>query len=102
MDMLVGIKRLVLSGNVVFTQKAVGEMMRDGLDEDLVCESIMNAPGIRKTIRSHHPQTGRREYLYVIVGLTYDDVPVYTKGKILRTGGEERFYVLISSKRAVA
>lgn len=40
-------------------------------------------------------------YLYVIIGLTFDDIPIYTKGKIIRSDDSEKFYVLISSKRSV-
>lgn len=38
--------------------------------------------------------------LYVILGFTYDNVLVYTKGKLHKEGGEEVYYILISSKRA--
>ena len=75
-------------------------MARDDLDENLVCEAILNAPGIAKRLRSATPKTGRRESLYVIVGLTFDGVVVYTKGKIVRMGGREVFYVLVSSKKS--
>jgi hypothetical protein len=101
MDILVKIKRMVLTGNVLFTKKAELEMDRDSLSEELVMEAILNAPGISKVIRSKRPSRGGKEYLYVIVGLTYDDIPVYTKGKIVKSDDRERFYVLISSKRSV-
>lgn len=38
--------------------------------------------------------------LYVIKGLTFDGVDIYTKGKILRKDGVDIFYVLISSKKS--
>jgi hypothetical protein len=41
-DVLQSIKRLVLRGNVLFTEKAQEEMIDDDLDEDLVCEAILN------------------------------------------------------------
>jgi hypothetical protein len=102
MDILIKIKRLVLSRNVIFTRKAQFEIEHDHLSADLVFEAILNAPGIKKKIRSANPNNGNKEYLYIIVGLTYDDIPIYTKGKIVKTDGEEKFYVLISSKKSIA
>ena len=101
MNILVKIKRLILSGNVLFTKKAEDELDRDGLTEELVCEAIINAPGISKKLRSTHPATGKREYLYIIIGLTFDDYPIYTKGKIIKSNDSEKFYVLISSKKSI-
>ena len=102
MDILVKIKRLVLTGNILFTKKAQFEIDKDNLTEELICEAIINAPGISKKIRSVNPKSGKREYLYVIIGLTFDDIPIYTKGKILKTDDQEKFYVLISSKKSIA
>jgi len=45
-------------------------------------------------------KSGRSETLYVIKGLTYDGLAVYTQGKIATAEGREVFYVLISSKRS--
>ena len=101
MDILIRIKRLVIEDKLYFTQKAADEMDRDGLKNWIVKEAILNAPAIAKKLRSKNPITGVREYLYVIVGLTYDGIPVYTKGKISNLGGREVFYVLISSKRSM-
>ena len=81
--------------------KAEGELVADGLTHDSVFEAIMNAPAITKTLRSTMPRSGRRETLYVINGLTYDGLAIYTKGKIARFAGQEVFYVLISSKRSL-
>jgi hypothetical protein len=101
MDVLLKIKRLIISGNVLFTKKAELEIKKDGLTEDLVCEAILNAPAISKKIRSLKPKSNTREYLYIIIGLTYDDTPIYTKGKIIKSEDEEKFYVLISSKKSI-
>ena len=101
MDILIKIKRLVLAGNILFTKKAENEIEQDHLSADLVCEAIINAPGIAKKIKSTNPITSKREYLYIIIGLTYDDMPIYTKGKIMKVNNEEKFYVLISSKKAL-
>lgn len=79
--------------------KAEGEMYADGLTHELVFEAIINAPAITKTLRSKNPQSGQRETLYIIKGLTYDALTVYTKGKVATVEGREVFYVLISSKR---
>ena len=37
---------------------------------------------------------------YVIKGLTFDGLDIYTKGKILTKEGIDIFYVLVSSKRS--
>ena len=97
---LVRIKRLVLAQRVIFTAKAESEMYTDGLSHEVVFEAIINAPAITKTLRSRNPRSGRRETLYVIKGLTYDGLVIYTKGKIASFEGREVFYVLISSKRS--
>ena len=100
MDPLVRIKRLVIAGQVLFTQKAEEEMNADSLIPELVYEAILNAPSITKTLRSRNPTSGQRELLYVIKGLTFDGLALYTKGKILKYNQREVFYVLISSKRS--
>lgn len=76
-------------------------MLADHLTRTDVLEAILNAPGIYKVIRSRG--RGRRqpgEKLCVILGFTYDNLLVYTKGKLLKEGGEEFYYILISAKRA--
>ena len=100
MDILVKIKRLIIAGNIFFTKKAENEIEQDNLTVELVCEAIINAPGISKKIRSINHFTKKREYLYVIIGLTYDDIPIYTKGKFMKIHNQEKYYVLISSKKA--
>ncbi len=75
-------------------------MVRDALTPELVYEAILNAPAIFKVLRSRNLKAGRSERLYVIKGLTFDGVDVYTKGKILKREGVEVFYVLISSKKS--
>lgn len=101
-DVLVRIKRTILARRYRFSLKASLELEADGLTELDVLESIMSAPVIYKTIRSRSPRRGSaREKLYVIVGTNLSGLPVYTKGKLMRRGGEEVFYFLISSKRSV-
>ena len=70
MDILITIKRLVLRGNIIFSQKAEEEMELDDLDRFMVSEAILNCPGIMKRLRTRNPLTGQKEYLYVIVGVT--------------------------------
>ena len=100
MDILVRIKRLVVSRQVLFTEKAEIEMATDALTPELVYEAILNAPAIFKVLRSRNPKSGTSERLYVIKGLTFDGLAVYTKGKILKKEGIDVFYVLISSKKS--
>ncbi len=100
MDVFTRIKRLVIARRVVFTEKAETEMVVDALTPELVYESILNAPAIFKVLRSRNPYTKRPEHLYVIKGLTFDGLDIYTKGKILTKEGADDFYVLISSKRS--
>ncbi|MHC4166665.1 MAG: hypothetical protein ACYSWQ_06895 [Planctomycetota bacterium] len=100
MDILVRIKRLVVSHHVLFTEKAEIEMARDALTPELVYEAILNAPAIFKVLRSRNPKSGTSERLYVIKGLTFDGVDIYTKGKVLKKEGIDVFYVLISSKKS--
>ena len=76
-------------------------MARDALTPELVYESILNAPAIYKVQRSRNPKAKKAEKLYVIRGLTFDGLDIYTKGKILKKEGVDVFYVLISSKRSI-
>ena len=94
------IKRLVIARRVLFTEKAEGELAAESLTAELVYESILNAPSIFKCLRSRNPRTGATEKLYVIKGLTFDGLDIYTKGKMLTQEGVDVFYVLISSKRS--
>ncbi len=100
-DVLVRIKRAVLSGRFEFSRKAADEMDADGLTRLDVAESILNAVAIYKTIRSASPFRGRRrEYLHIIQSTNLSGVPVYTKGKLVAEGGVETYYFLVSAKRA--
>jgi hypothetical protein len=100
-DVLVRIKRAVLAGRYAFSEKARIEMEADGLTELDVAESIVNAVAIYKTIRSTSPfRNDVRERLYVIQSTNLTGLPIYTKGKLVSTGGMETYYFLVSSKRA--
>jgi DNA helicase IV len=101
-DVLSRIKRLALARRIVLTRKAEDEMHADNLTEDEVIESIVGAQRIDKVLRSSRRARGAPvERLYVIKGFTFDNVLVYTKGKIVRDADLETFYILISSKQAV-
>ncbi|MFN7944903.1 MAG: hypothetical protein U0Z53_06095 [Blastocatellia bacterium] len=101
-DVLIRIKRAVISGRIRFSNKAQVEMDADGLTELDVVESILNAVAVYKKIRSRSPYRQRTtEYLYVIQSTNLDGLFIYTKGKLVREGSTEIFYLLISAKRAV-
>ena len=77
-------------------------MESDGLTEFDVAESIINAVAIYKRLRSRSRYRSKRaEYLYVIQSTNLEGVMVYSKGKLVRDGGEDHFYFLISAKRAL-
>jgi hypothetical protein len=100
-DVLLHIKRIVVSRRVEFTLKAEQERLTEGLSVEDILESILNANALKKVIRSRSPKrAGPREHLYVIESPNYSGTWIYTKGTIRRKGGLEVFYVLISSKLA--
>ena len=95
------IKRLIIQGNYQFTLKAEQELEADGLVIEDALESILNADIIEKVVNSKHPRTGKPEKLYIIKSVTYDNMLIYTKGKIYEEQDSVRFYILISSKRSL-
>ena len=100
-DVLVRIKRAVLSGHYAFSEKARLEMESDGLTELDVAESILNAVAVYKKIRSRSPlREQAREYLYVIQSTNLEGMVIYSKGKLVKEAGTESYYFLVSSKRA--
>jgi hypothetical protein len=77
-------------------------MEADRLRELDVVESILNAVAIYKKLRSTNPVRKKsREYLYVIESANLDGLAIYSKGKLVREAGEDVYYFLISSKRAL-
>jgi len=77
-------------------------MKVDGLTEMDVVESILNAVAIYKTLRSRSPlRTQRKEYLYFIQSPNLEGLAIYSKGKLVREGGSEVYYFLVSSKKAL-
>ena len=76
-DILVRIKRAVLAGHYIFSDKARTEIKTDGLTELDVLESILNAVAIYKRIRSTSPyRTRKREHLYVIQSTNLAGLPI--------------------------
>ena len=103
MDVLVRIKRLVVRGAVRFTEKARLELEADALEPEDALEAILSAPSVSKAIRSRsQSRTGPRETLYVIVGVSFLSVPIYTKGVLRKEGDREVLYILVSSKRSTS
>lgn len=101
-DVLIRIKRAVILGRFAFSEKARGEMETDGLTELDVAESIINAVAIYKRLRStSQARSARVEYLYVIQSTNLEGLMIYTKGKLVREADGDRFYFLVSSKRAL-
>ena len=65
-------------------------------------EAIVNAHRINKVLRSRSPYRSHPdEKLYIIKGLTFGNLVIYTNGKIVTDAVTETFYILISSKRAI-
>jgi hypothetical protein len=94
------IKRLIIQGKYIFTEKAAAERIADGLSEEDVLEAILNATFVRSK-KSRSPwRKQRREEVYIIESFTYDGILVYTKGVIRKVKEGERFYILISAKRS--
>jgi len=77
-------------------------MDADDISKDDVIEAIVNAHRIDKVLRSRSPlRRSASDRLYVIKGMTLDNVVIYTKGKIVRELNRMVFYVLISCKKAI-
>mgnify|MGYP006291450221 CR=1 FL=1 len=102
MDTLVRIKRAVLAGDYVFSEKALVEMEADRITEFDVVESILNAVAIYKTVRARSPYRAHaRERLHIIQSTNLDGLAIYTKGKLVSEAGRDTYYFLVSSKRAL-
>jgi hypothetical protein len=101
-DILIRIKRAVLAGRYVFSEKARVEMEANSLTELDVAESILTAVAIYKRLRSHSGLRAQsREYLYVIQSTNLEGLMIYTKGKLVCEPEAETYYFLISSKKAI-
>ena len=102
MNVLIRIKRAVLAGRYVFSEKARSEMETDDLIEADIAESIVNAHAIYKRVRSTSPaRQRRREYLYIIQSPNSNGLVIYTKGRPVEAAGVETYYFLVSSKEAI-
>lgn len=99
---LLRIKRAALEGRVRFTWKAELEMESEGLNKGDVLQSLYSAVAVYKTIRSTSPyRSAQREMLHVIISPNWTGVPIYTKGKFAKSTGQEIYYLLVSSKKAI-
>ena len=82
----------------------VGSAVRPDFDEEKsdVVESILNAIAIYKKIRSTSTKKlTNKEFLYIILSTNLDGIPIYTKGKLVREKGQDTYYFLVSSKKAL-
>ena len=102
MTNLIKIKRLIIRGKYAFTAKALNEMDADGLIETDVLESILNAQFVRTKKSSSRFRKSEKEKVYIIESFTYSGTLIYTKGVIRKDGNDEKFYLLISSKRSIS
>lgn len=101
-DILKRIKRAILAGNYAFSEKARIEMEEDQLTELDVVESILNAVAIYKTLRStSRRRRHSRERLYVIQSTNLNGLAICSKGKLVLEAGQDTYYFLISSKKAL-
>jgi len=67
-----------------------------------IAEAILNAVAIFKKVRSTNPVRKRpRKYLYIIQSTNLEGLLIYTKGKLLKEAGQDSYYFLVSSKRAI-
>ena len=101
MSNLIKIKRLIIRDKYAFTAKALDEMDGDGLIEEDVLESILNAQFVRTKKSSSRFRQSGNEKVYIIESFTYSGMLIYTKGVIRKDGDDEKFYLLISSKRSI-
>lgn len=98
--MLFRIRRLILKGQYLFTEKADTEILLSSITREDVLEAIMNARQVDKTMRTtSFGKTHKNEKVYVIRGFTYNNILIYTKGTIKIVDGKEVLYRLISAKR---
>ena len=102
MTNLIKIKRLIISGKYAFTAKAIDEMDADGLIEEDVLESILNAQFARTKKSSSRFRQKVKEKVYIIESFTYSGILIYTKGVIHKEAGGEKLYFLISSKKSIS
>ena len=99
MDVLARIKRLIVRRCYRFSYKSLEELDEDGLAPEDALEAVLNAQGIKKTLRSRSPHRARLgEKLYVIESFNFGGTLLYTKGKIAREAGEEVYYFFVSAK----
>jgi len=72
----------------------------DGLTQDDVLESILNAMFIRSKNSRSLWRKGHREKIYIVESFTYDGILIYSKGVIRKQGDQEILYILVSAKKS--
>jgi hypothetical protein len=99
-DDLIRIKRLVIQGDYIFTDKALDEMYSDSLSKVDVIESILNAQFIRsKNSKSEHKEN-KKEKTYIIESYSLTGLLIYSKGVIKGPKNNQKYYLLVSSKKS--
>jgi hypothetical protein len=98
---LATIKRLIIQGRYAFTEKALLEIDREHLTEELVLEAILNAQFLKVKPSTSVRKSGRDECVCVIESFTYSGLLLYTKGVIKKDSEGYKFYLLISSKKSL-
>ncbi len=101
MNALPTIKRLIIQGRYAFTEKALLEIDREHLTQDLVLESILNAQFVRTKLSTSPYRKHRRERVFIIESFTYGGMLLYTKGVLKKDSEGYKFYLLISSKKSL-
>lgn len=101
MNDLAAIKRLIIQGRYAFTEKALLEIDREHLTEELVLEAILNAQFLKMKRSTSIRKSAQDERIYVIESFTYSGLLLNTKGVIKRDAEGYRFYLLISSKKSL-
>jgi hypothetical protein len=98
---LATIKRLIIQGRYAFTEKALLEIDREQLTEELVLEAILNAQFLKIRRSTSARKSCRDESICMIESFTYAGLLLYTKGVVKRDAEGYRFYLLISSKKSL-
>ena len=61
----------------------------------------MLSQSTRLSVRGARFAPSVRNYLYVIQSPNLEGLAIYSKGKLVREGGSEVYYFLVSSKKAL-
>ena len=101
-DILKRIKRAVLTGNYAFSEKA--RIENGGRPDYRVgCRRIYTqcSGNIQDCSIDLTPSGEIRAMLHIIQSTNLNGLAIYTKGKLVCDAGQDSYYFLISSKRAL-